>query len=34
MHSLADKGRRIKTPDLAISYQPVNWAFAQGVPPT
>jgi hypothetical protein len=33
MHSAADGNRVIKTPDLNIRYQPVEWAFARGVPP-
>ena len=28
MHSVAEKGRRFVTPELAISYQPTNWGFA------
>ena len=28
MHSLAEKGRRFETPELAISYQPTEWGFA------
>ena len=33
MHSLAEGGRLIKTPDLAITYEPTDWPFAQGMPP-
>lgn len=33
LHSLADGGRLIKTPHLAISYTPVDWSFAQGKVP-
>lgn len=32
MHSAADGNRVIKTPELAIRYQPADWAFARGVP--
>lgn len=28
MHSLADDGRRYDTPELAITYQPTDWSFA------
>jgi hypothetical protein len=28
MHSLADGGRRIETPELKIAYQPTDWTFA------
>jgi hypothetical protein len=33
MHSLADKNRVVKTPDLDIRYTPADWAFARGMPP-
>jgi hypothetical protein len=33
MHSAAENNRLINTPELAIQYQPVDWAFARGVPP-
>jgi hypothetical protein len=33
MHSAADKNRVVKTPELAIRYQPADWAFAAGEPP-
>lgn len=33
MHSLADGGRLIKTPELAITYEAADWPFAQGMPP-
>lgn len=33
MHSLAEGGRLMKTPHLAISYRPADWPFAQGKPP-
>ncbi len=32
MHSAAERNRLVKTPDLAIRYQPTDWAFARGVP--
>jgi hypothetical protein len=32
MHSLAENNRLIRTPELAISYQPADWPFARGVP--
>ncbi len=32
MHSAANGNRDVKTPELAIRYQPVDWAFARGVP--
>ena len=28
MHSLADGGKRFETPELAVSYQPADWPFA------
>ena len=28
MHSLAQKGKRFDTPELAIAYQPSDWPFA------
>jgi hypothetical protein len=28
MHSLVEEGRRYETPELAISYQPTDWGFA------
>jgi hypothetical protein len=28
MHSLADGGKRLETPELAVSYQPSDWPFA------
>ena len=28
MHSLAESGRRYETPELALSYQPTDWGFA------
>src|SRR5262249_54794789 len=33
MHSLAGKSRLIKTPELAVAYQPADWPFAAGKPP-
>ncbi|MBC8355829.1 MAG: hypothetical protein H8E66_27955 [Planctomycetes bacterium] len=30
MHSLAEGGKRFDTPELAISYEPVAWPFANG----
>jgi len=33
MHSAAEGNRLVKTPELAIRYQPADWAFARGVPP-
>jgi hypothetical protein len=33
MHSVAEGNRLIKTPELAIRYQPTDWAFARGTPP-
>lgn len=32
LHSLTDKGRRIETPHLAVSYEPADWPFAKGEP--
>jgi len=32
MHSAAEGNRLIKTPELNVRYQPVDWAFARGVP--
>ena len=32
LHSLADKHRRLDTPQLAIAYEPVDWPFAKGLP--
>ncbi len=32
MQSAANGNRVVKTPELAVRYQPVDWAFARGVP--
>ncbi len=32
LHSHADGGRPIETPEMAVSYQPVEWPFAKGRP--
>ncbi|MSR56010.1 MAG: hypothetical protein EXS09_22470 [Gemmataceae bacterium] len=32
LHSLADKNRRLETPQLAVAYEPVDWPFAKGTP--
>ena len=32
LHSLADKNRRLETPQLEIGYEPVDWPFAMGTP--
>ena len=32
LHSLGDKGRLLETPHLAVTYEPVDWPFAKGVP--
>ena len=33
MHSLAQGGKRIVTPQLDVSYRPAQWAYAPGRPP-
>jgi hypothetical protein len=33
MHSLADGGKRISTPQLSMGYRPANWSPAPGRPP-
>ena len=33
LHSLADKNRRLETPQLAVAYEPVDWPFARGTLP-
>jgi hypothetical protein len=33
MRSAAENNRLVNTPELSIQYQPVDWAFARGVPP-
>jgi hypothetical protein len=33
MHSHADGGRLIRTPELAVGYRPSDWPFARGLPP-
>lgn len=32
LHSLADKNRRLETPQLTFDYKPVDWPFAKGLP--
>jgi hypothetical protein len=32
LHSLADKNRRLETPELAVTYEPADWPFAKGIP--
>jgi hypothetical protein len=32
LHSLAEKSRRLETPQLTVSYEPVDWPFAKGLP--
>lgn len=32
LHSLAEKSRRLETPQLAVSYEPSDWPFAKGLP--
>lgn len=32
LHSLAEKSRRLETPQLAVNYEPVDWPFAKGLP--
>lgn len=32
MHSIAEKGKRLQTPELAVPYKPVDWTFAKGSP--
>ncbi len=34
LHSLADNNRRLETPQLAVEYQPAEWPWAKGSPPT
>ncbi len=34
LHSLADKNRRMETPELAVAYELADWPFAKGRPPT
>lgn len=33
LHSWAQDGKRLETPELAIKYDPVDWPFAKGQPP-
>jgi hypothetical protein len=33
MHSAAERNRLIKTPELAVRYEPADWPFAPGSPP-
>ena len=32
LHSLAEKNRRLETPQLTVAYEPVDWPFAKGSP--
>jgi len=32
LHSHADNGQRLRTPELDVSYQPSDWPFARGLP--
>lgn len=32
LRSLADKNRRLETPQLAVAYKPSDWPFAKGLP--
>jgi hypothetical protein len=32
LHSLADKSRRLETPQLNVVYEPADWSFAKGSP--
>lgn len=34
LHSLAEKNRLLETPQLAVAYEPVDWPFAKGTPPS
>jgi hypothetical protein len=34
LHSLADKNRRMETPELAVAYEPADWPFAKGSAPS
>lgn len=33
LHSWVDKGNRLETPHLAVSYAPIDWPFPGGMPP-
>jgi hypothetical protein len=33
MHSVAENHPLVRTPELAVCYEPADWPFARGVPP-